>query len=66
MSNTASELTGNNPWYRNRLVWLVIAIPTLTVAGCLLTIFLAVGNPDELVSDYSMHQDYSQGFGRKP
>ena len=39
------------PWFRHRMVWLVIAIPTLTVAGCLLTIFLALNSPDQLVSD---------------
>ena len=33
------------------MVWLVIAIPGLTVAGCLLTIWLAINNPDALVKD---------------
>lgn len=33
------------------MVWLVIAIPTLTVVGCMLTIFLALNSPDQLVSD---------------
>lgn len=41
----------------NRMLWLVIGIPALTVAGCLLTIFIAVSNPDELVSDYSLRSD---------
>lgn len=47
----SSELEDNAPWFRHRIVWLVIAIPALTVAGCLLTIFLALNNPDQLVSD---------------
>ena len=38
-------------WYRNPWVWLVIAIPSLTVAGCMLTIYLALTNPHTLVSD---------------
>lgn len=38
-------------WYRHRLLWLVIAIPGLTVIGCLLTIYLAVSRPDMLVKD---------------
>jgi len=38
-------------WYRNRMVWLVIAIPGLTIAGCILTIYLAITNPDTLVRD---------------
>lgn len=40
------------PWHRNPWVWLVIAIPSLTVAGCLLTVYLALSNPDYLVGDY--------------
>ena len=39
------------PWYRNFLVWLVIAIPALTVLGCAFTIFLAISNPDSLVTE---------------
>lgn len=39
------------PWYRHRIVWLVIAIPGLTVIGCLLTIYLAISNPDTIVKD---------------
>lgn len=38
-------------WYRNPWVWLVIAIPGLTVAGCMLTIYLALTNPHILTSD---------------
>ncbi|MBT8079340.1 MAG: hypothetical protein KJO31_12245 [Gammaproteobacteria bacterium] len=38
-------------WYRNPWVWLIIAIPSLTVAGCMLTIYLALTNPHILVSD---------------
>jgi len=41
----------NEPWYRNHLVWLVIAIPSLTVLGCMLTIWLAVSHPETLVHD---------------
>ena len=39
------------PWHRNPWVWLLIAIPSLTVAGCMLTIYLALANPDYLVRD---------------
>ena len=38
------------PWYRNPWVWLIIAIPGLTVIGCAFTIFLAITNPEILVS----------------
>jgi hypothetical protein len=40
------------PWYRNPWVWLLIAIPSLTVAGCLFTAYLALSNPDYLVGEY--------------
>lgn len=43
--------TEDEPWYRNPWVWLVIAIPSLTVAGCMLTIYLALSHPHILVSD---------------
>lgn len=39
------------PWYRNGWVWLVIAIPAATVAGCLLTLYLALAHPEEIVRD---------------
>lgn len=38
-------------WYRNPWVWLVIAIPSLTVAGCLFTAYLALAHPDDLVRE---------------
>ncbi len=41
------------PWYRNPWVWLLIAIPSLTVAGCMLTIYLALTHPHILVGDGS-------------
>ncbi|HZD53265.1 MAG TPA: FixH family protein, partial [Woeseiaceae bacterium] len=41
----------NEAWHRNPWVWLVIAIPALTVAGCLVTLYLALSNPDYLVRD---------------
>jgi len=50
--NTA-EPTGSR-WYQTRLVWLIIVIPGLTVAGCMLTIYLAISNPDELVNDAAL------------
>jgi hypothetical protein len=43
--------TSVEPWFRNPWVWLLIAIPSLTVAGCMLTIYLALTNPFILVGD---------------
>ncbi|NOX69799.1 MAG: hypothetical protein GXP15_11475 [Gammaproteobacteria bacterium] len=47
----ADTVMENEPWYRNPWVWLVIAIPSLTVVGCIFTIYLALANPEHLVSD---------------
>lgn len=46
------ERNTQEPWHRNPWVWLVIAIPALTVAGCALTVYLALSNPDYLVREY--------------
>ena len=59
MSNEAALLEPEKK--STRLLWLVIGIPTMTVLGCLLTIFLAISSPDELVSDYSMRTDLHGG-----
>ena len=58
---SAHASTNPTPWFRHRMVWLVMAIPALTVAGCMLTIFLAISNPDELVSDYTLRTDLASG-----
>jgi hypothetical protein len=41
----------DNTWYRNPWVWLLIAIPGLTVLGCTVTLYLALTHPVSLVSD---------------
>jgi hypothetical protein len=57
--------TGHKPESRDRrgnaMLWLVIGIPAMTVAGCLLTIYLALSSPDELVSDYKLRTDTGIG-----
>lgn len=45
-----SELNESTPWYRLPIVWLVAGIPLCTVLGCLLTIYLAISNPDRHVA----------------
>ena len=47
----AKTIDPNESWYRNPWVWLLIAIPSLTVAGCMVTIWLALTHPDLLVSE---------------
>ena len=41
----------DEPWFRNPWVWLLIAIPAATIAGCIVTIALAISHPDYLVKD---------------
>lgn len=48
LNSPADMAKDSDKWHRNPMVWLVIAIPALTVAGCLLTIFLAIANPDQI------------------
>ena len=43
------DASKSQAWYRNGWVWLVIGIPAATVAGCALTIWLALAHPDERV-----------------
>lgn len=47
-SISVSSPESTERWQGNPMVWLVIAIPALTVAGCLLTVFLALTHPDEI------------------
>lgn len=51
MQQSTAQGQVDTRWYTNPWVWLLIAIPGCTVAGCLLTIWLAVTNPDTLVKD---------------
>ena len=51
--NTTEHDPNDDIWYRNRMVWLVIAIPATCVLGCLVTIWIALANPDFLVAEYT-------------
>lgn len=39
------------PWYRQFWPWFIIALPAAAVAGGLLTLWIAMSNPDYLVVD---------------
>ena len=41
--------TDSPRWYQVKIVWLVFGIPAMTVAGCMLTIYLALTNPDPVL-----------------
>ncbi|MGI9289428.1 MAG: FixH family protein [Pseudomonadales bacterium] len=39
------------PWYRQFWPWFVFGLPAAVVIACMVTIFIAVSNPDSLVKD---------------
>jgi hypothetical protein len=41
----------DKPWYRHFWVWFIIALPAAAVAGGLLSLWIAMSNPDHLVVD---------------
>jgi hypothetical protein len=51
MTDHRAEATQIHPWYRYPWPWVAIAIPAVAVVGGLLTLYLAVSNPDPLVVD---------------
>ena len=53
----ASTSWRSNPW-----VWLIIAIPAATVIGCMITIYLAINNPDALVNDATSRAPVAHGI----
>lgn len=60
MTNTKPQALDPNqgkPWYRHFWVWFIIALPTAAVTGGLLTLWIAMSNPDFLVID---EDEYSQ------
>ncbi len=56
----------NQPWYRNPMVWMVIALPATAVVAGLLTVYIAVANQDSLVVDdyYKEGQAINQELSR--
>lgn len=59
MADSISNDLENEPWFRNKMLWLVIAIPSLTVVGCMYTIYLALSHPDHLVHDAAVESQTS-------
>ena len=68
MQATDNNIAVAENWRRNPWVWLIIAIPSLTVIGCALTVYLAISHPHILV-DVSATQtsaaDGSENSGSK-
>ncbi|MBS0376367.1 MAG: FixH family protein [Proteobacteria bacterium] len=51
MPELASSPAAARPWYREPMLWLVMAIPALTVIGGLTTVVLAHRHSDDVVAD---------------
>ncbi|MBN8504747.1 MAG: hypothetical protein J0L58_09720 [Burkholderiales bacterium] len=37
------------PWYRQRITWLVVGLPLIAVAASFTTLFIAIGHPDPVI-----------------
>lgn len=61
MMSHSQTINEQEPWYRNPWVWLLIAIPSLTVAGCMVTIYLAITNPHILVGEAPTESSVTSG-----
>lgn len=51
MNVTVAEHMTPKPWYKQFYPWMLIAIPFLTVIGCIVTITIAVTSPNALVKE---------------
>lgn len=51
--NSVSPAENNLPWWKERMVWLIIALPVSAVVAGIATVFIAAHDPDDLVkADY--------------
>ena len=57
---TDDKIAEVDNWRRNPWVWLIIAIPSLTVIGCALTVYLAISHP-HIIVDVSATQTSAAG-----
>lgn len=57
MSNTqaianGASIKGDQKWYQNPFVWLIIGGPLLVVVASFITLYLAIMHPDPAIDDY--------------
>ncbi|AKR43076.1 FixH family protein [Methylophilus sp. TWE2] len=57
MSNTqaianGASVKGDQKWYHNPFVWLIIGGPLLVVVASFITLYLAITHPDPAIDDY--------------
>jgi len=51
MSNTLKSKQAGQPWWRFGMAWMVVAGPAVVVVASLTTFYLAVSNPDPVITD---------------
>jgi hypothetical protein len=49
--NSASSTQHHPPWWKERMVWLIIGLPLSAVVAGLATFYIAVHNADDIVKD---------------
>lgn len=47
-----TSLKGDQKWYQNPFVWLIIGGPLLVVVASFITLYLAITHPDPAIDDY--------------
>ena len=65
MTQTISQKSQHadfRPWFREPWVWLLIALPVISIIGCAITIWLALSHPDFLVVDKHEGQQIESGL----
>jgi hypothetical protein len=65
MTQSVSALTQHpdfRPWYREPWVWFLIALPTMSIVGCAITIWLALTHPDFVVIDEHEYRQIESGL----
>jgi len=56
VSMSVEKSTSYQPWWRFGHVWLIIAGPVLVIMAGIVTFYLAVSSPNEIVSDATYRQ----------
>lgn len=54
----------SGPWWRYRIMWLVVGGPALVVIAGFFTLYLAIANPDYLYTDEQWQRQTAPGAAR--
>jgi len=56
------EITDTKPWYKQFWPWFLISIPLLTVIAGIITLIIALKNPDYLVVEPEEYNEIKAGL----